>query len=342
MNTVGTILLAILIFGAFVFVHELGHFLSAKAFNMKVNDFAIGFGPALFKFTKGETTYAVRAFPLGGYVALDGEDEESDDERSFHKQKIWKRFIVMAAGGVMNLLLGFIVVLIVLGMQQTLGTTTISNFQPQPVSNSVLQVGDQILKINGSRVHIDNDIVFGLVRDEDARVDMQIKRGNELLNLQVPFQMTKNPDGTNSVYIDFTVYPMEKNFFNVSYNGVFYTGSIAKMVWISLGDLISGKFSVNQLSGPVGVTAVISQASSMGLRPLLMLVAFITINLGVFNLLPLPALDGGKLLFLCIEAIFRKPVPPKYENYVHTAGMILLLGLMLFVTFNDITRLFFK
>lgn len=232
-------MLAILIFGAFVFVHELGHFLSAKAFNMKVNDFAIGFGPALFKFTKGETTYAVRAFPLGGYVALDGEDEESDDERSFHKQKIWKRFIVMAAGGVMNLLLGFIVVLIVLGMQQTLGTTTISNFQPQPVSNSVLQVGDQILKINGSRVHIDNDIVFGLVRDEDARVDMQIKRGNELLNLQVPFQMTQNPDGTNSVYIDFTVYPMEKNFFNVAYNGVFYTGSIAKMVWISLGDLIS-------------------------------------------------------------------------------------------------------
>ena len=342
MGTVGTILLAILIFGVFVTVHELGHFLSAKAFGIRVNDFSLGFGPALFQFTKGDTTYAIRLFPLGGYVALDGEEEESDDERSFGKQKIWKRFVVMAAGGIMNLLLGFIVALVVLAMQPTLGTTTVSNFQQQSVSSAVLQVGDRIVKINGSRVHIDNDIVFGLVRDEDGQVEMQVERGGELLNLTVPFQMTEAEDGTHSIYIDFTVYPAEKTFGSLLYNGFYYTGAIARLVWVSLLELLSGKFSVNQLSGPVGVTAVIGQATSMGLRPLLLLIAFITVNLGVFNLLPLPALDGGKLLFLLIEAVFRKPVPPKYENYVHTAGMILLLCLMLFVTFNDIVRLFFS
>lgn len=335
-------MLAVVIFGVFIFVHELGHFLTAKAFGMKVNDFALGFGPALFKFTKGDTTYALRVFPLGGYVSLDGEDEESEDDRSYTKQKLWKRAAVMAAGGFMNLLLGFIVVLVVLNMQGMLGTTTISNFQKQSVSSEALQVGDQITKINGSRVHIDNDIVFGLVRDADGMVEMQVKREGSLLDLQVPFQITKNPDGSNAVYIDFTVLPLEKTVGSVLYNGWHYTGSIAKMVWVSLLDLLSGKVGVNQLAGPLGVTEVISQASSMGLRPLLMLVAFITINLGVFNLLPLPALDGGKLLFLLIEAVFRKPVPAKYENYVHTAGMVLLLGLMVFVTFNDIVRIFFK
>lgn len=335
-------MLAVVIFGVFIFVHELGHFLSAKAFNMKVNDFALGFGPAIFKFTRGETTYALRAFPLGGYVTIDGDDEESEDERAFPKQKLWKRVIVMAAGGIMNLALGFIVVVIVLNMQSALGTTTISNFQPNSVSSSVLQVNDEILKINGSNVNIDNDIVFGLVRDEDAVVNIKVQRGEEILDLQVPFQMSEGPDGVNSLYIDFTVFPLEKSFFSVLRSSWYYTGSIAKMVWVSIVDLVSGKFAVNQLSGPVGVTAVISQASSMGMRPLLMLVAFITINLGVFNLLPLPALDGGKLLFLAIEAIFRRPVPPKYENYVHTAGMVLLVGLMLFVTFNDVLKLFAK
>ena len=342
MNTIGGILLAIVIFGVFIFVHELGHFLSAKAFNMKVNDFALGFGPAIFKFTKGETTYALRAFPLGGYVTIDGDDEESDDERAFPKQKIWKRVVVMAAGGVMNLMLGFIVVVVVLNIQPQLGTTTISNFQPNSVSSSALQVGDKILKINGSAINIDNDIVFGLVRAEDAMVDMKVERNGEILELQVPFKMEQVSEGVNSLYIDFTVLPLKKTVLSVLRSSYYYTGSIAKMVWISIIDLVTGKFSVNQLSGPVGVTAVISQASALGIRPLLMLVAFITINLGVFNLLPLPALDGGKLLFLLIEAIFRRRVPAKYENYVHTAGMALLLGLMLFVTFNDITKLFLK
>ncbi|MEG2852891.1 MAG: site-2 protease family protein, partial [Hydrogenoanaerobacterium sp.] len=235
-------------------------------------------------------------------------------------------------GGIMNLLLGFIVVVILLTMQPLLGTNIISNFQTDSVSSSVLQIGDKIVKINDSKVNSDNDIVFGLVRDDDGIVDITVKRGNEKLKLQVPFKLTALEDGTKSIYIDFTVLPLKSSFY--------YTGSIAKMVWVSLVDLVSGKYAMNQLSGPVGVTAIITHASSLGLRPLLMLIAFITVNLGVFNLLPLPALDGGKLLFLAIEAVLRKPVPAKYENYVNTAGMILLMGLMLFVTFNDIAKLF--
>ncbi|MEG1631587.1 MAG: RIP metalloprotease RseP [Hydrogenoanaerobacterium sp.] len=340
MQTLSGILLAIVIFGVFIFVHELGHFTFAKLFNMKVNDFALGFGPAIFKFTKGETTYALRAFPLGGYVSIDGDDEDSEDERAFPKQKLWKRAVVMASGGIMNLLLGFIVVVILLTMQPLLGTNIISNFQTDSVSSSVLHIGDKIVKINDSKVNSDNDIVFGLVRDDDGIVDITVKRGNEKLKLQVPFKLTALEDGTKSIYIDFTVLPLKKTFFSVLKSSFYYTGSIAKMVWVSLVDLVSGKYAMNQLSGPVGVTAIITHASSLGLRPLLMLIAFITVNLGVFNLLPLPALDGGKLLFLAIEAVLRKPVPAKYENYVNTAGMILLMGLMLFVTFNDIAKLF--
>lgn len=336
---VGKILLAVFIFGFFVFIHELGHFSAAKALKIKVNDFSIGFGPAIWKRTKGDTTYAIRIFPLGGYVALDGEEEESDNEGSMSKQKLWKRFVVMVAGGFMNLLLGFIVVLIVLNMQQAMGTTKISSFQADPISSSVLQVNDKILKINGSRIFIDNDIVFALLRDGDGLVDMQIERDGQKLDVQAPFQMSKNPDGSNLVYIDFTVFPAEKTFGNLLYNGAFYTVSIARTVYASLFDLVTGKFGMNQLSGPIGVTAVISQATSMGLRPLLLMIAFITINLGVFNLLPLPALDGGRVLFLIIEAVRGKPVPAKYENYVNTVGLLLFFALIIFVSFNDIVRL---
>lgn len=342
MSTVWTIVLAIVIFGLFIFVHELGHFAAAKSFGIKVNDFALGFGPAIIKFKKGDTTYALRAIPLGGYVAMEGEDEDSPDPRSFQRQAIWKRAVVMAAGGFMNLLLGFLVVLIVLNLQGNIGTTVVSSFRDEAMSSSQLQVGDELVRINGARMHIDNDISFALVRDEDGIVDIQVRRAGALVDLQVPFQLQDLGEGQRGIYIDFTVYPQEKTFTSVLYNGFFYTVSIAKMVWVSLLDLVTGRVGVSQLSGPVGVTVVISQATSMGLRPLLMLVAFITVNLGVFNLLPLPALDGGKLLFLAIEAVRRKPVPEKYENYVHTAGFVLLFGLIIFVTFQDILRLFAK
>ena len=340
MSTIWTVLLAIVIFGLFVFVHELGHFVAAKSFGIQVNDFALGFGPALLKFKKGDTTYALRAVPFGGYVAMEGDEEESANPRSFLRQAVWKRAVVMAAGGFMNLVLGLIVVLIVLNMQPNLGTVKISSFREQAVSGSVLQVGDEIVRINGARMRIDNDISFALVRDEDGIANIQVRRAGELVDLQVPFQMQDFGDGQRGIYIDFTVFPQEKTFASILYNGFFYTVSIAKMVWVSLLDLVTGRVAVSQLSGPIGVTAVISEATTMGLRPLLMLIAFITVNLGVFNLLPLPALDGGKLLFLAIEAVRRKPVPEKYENYVHTAGFVLLFGLIIFVTFQDIVRLF--
>ena len=336
-----TIVLSILLFGLFIFVHELGHFLVAKAFKIRVNEFSLGMGPTLVGFGKGETRYSLRLFPIGGFVMLEGEEEESEDERSFGKQSVWKRAAVLVAGACMNLILGLIVVAIMLiATQSYLGSTTVALFDEGAHSSAMLQVDDKILKVNGASVHVDNDIIMQMLRDQDGKVDLLVERDGEKVALeQVPFLMQEQEDGTKGLWIDFKVYAREKTFLNVLHDTFYTTVSIARTVWVSLLDLITGRYGVSQLSGPVGVTSVIGQASAMGLRPLLNIIAFITINLGVFNLLPLPALDGGKLLFVLIEAVRGKPVDPKYENYIHTAGFLLLIGLMLFVTYNDIYRL---
>ena len=342
MQTLLTILLAILIFGIMVFVHELGHFISAKSCKVKVNEFAIGMGPTLFRFHKKETTYALRLLPIGGFVQMEGEEEASDQEGSFSSKPIWQRIIIVCAGAIMNLILGFVVLLVVVCIEQNIASTTIASFNQAAVSNKEggLQVGDKILTINGNTVHIGNDIVYSLVRDKDGIVDFRVKRDGETLEISdVQLNMTEQ-DGQNTVILDFKVYPLEKNFGTVLREAFFWSCSVGGLVWGSLVDLVTGNFALNQLSGPVGVVTVIGQAASIGIQPLLMLVAFITINLGVFNLLPVPALDGGRLLFLLIEAIRRKPLNPKYEGYVNMAGFALLMLLMIIVTFQDITRLF--
>lgn len=341
MNIAVTVLLTVLMFGILIFFHELGHFTTAKLSGVKVNEFALGMGPVIFRFNRGDTQYAVRLFPVGGFVSMEGEDEASDAEGSFSSVSVWKKIWIITAGAVMNLLLGFVVLIILAASQPAIGSTTVAVFDEEALSSSVLQVGDTIRKMNGASIYIDNDIVFAMLRDSDGAIDMVVERDGEQVALNaVPFRTEDAGDGTVVTSLDFKVLAREKTVGSVLHQAFFMTGSVARMVWCSLIDIITGRFGLSQLSGPVGVASAVGQASSLGFRSVLLLVAFITVNLGVFNLLPLPALDGGRLLFLLIEAVRGKPVNPRYEGYVHAIGFLLLIGLMIFVTASDIVKLF--
>ena len=335
------IILTILLFGVLIFIHEFGHFITAKLSGVRVNEFALGMGPVIWKTKKNETQYALRLLPIGGFVSMEGEDEQSDAEGSFSKARVWNKILIVVAGAVMNLLLGFLLLVIVVSQQSAIGTTTIARFEEGATSSQMLQLDDRIVQINGSAVHIDYDIIYTMMRDPDGKVDMVVMRDGQKVTLEgVPFSTEQMEDGTVTTMLDFKVYGQEKTVGRVLCQAFFYTGTVANLVWTSLIDIVTGRFGINQLSGPVGVASAVGEATSMGLSSFLMLAAFITINLGVFNLLPIPALDGGRLLFLLIEAVRRKPINPKYEGYVHAFGFLLLFGLMIVVTFNDIVRLF--
>ena len=340
-STAGSILIAVLVFGLLIFIHELGHFLTAKAAGVRINEFALGMGPALFKFRKGETQCALRLFPIGGYVQMEGEDSDSEDPRSFQKKPVWKRIIIVAAGAIMNLLLGFILLVIIVAPQEQLANTTISKFAENASTQATgLQVGDRITSVNGTTVFIDTDIITNMLRDQDGVMDIGVERNGEKMVLHnVQAKMVENDAGEKQFVRDFALEPIQNNAWETVKRAAGMTVSFARLVWLSLIDLITGNVGMEQLSGPVGTATAISDAASQGLSSLMTITVLITVNLGVFNLLPIPALDGGRLFFLIIEAIRRKPINPKYEGYVHAAGLILLLGLMVFVTFGDITRI---
>ncbi|NMA79941.1 MAG: RIP metalloprotease RseP [Clostridiales bacterium] len=336
------VIIAIIVFGVIIAIHEFGHFIVAKLCNIRVNEFAIGMGPALIKRSKGETLYALRAIPIGGYVKMEGEDESSDDDRAFNKKPVYQRMLVVVAGAVMNILLGFIIILIATLMSDGISTTVIASFNENATSHeSGLKVDDKILKINGRRMFVDADIVYELLNDEDGITQILVERNGEKVNLDnVKFDIEKNEDGTQSINFDFMVYGQKKTFTNVVKFTADKTVSTARIIWLTLTDLLKGKYGINDLSGPIGVVDAIGQASSMGLLQLLALASFITINVGIFNLLPIPALDGGRIVFLIIEGIRRRPIKPEYEGYVHFIGLALLLLLMVIVSISDVVKLF--
>ena len=313
----------------------------AKLFKVKVNEFSLGMGPKLWGKQKGDTLYALRLFPIGGYVAMEGEDEESEDENSLCNKNPWQRLGIVVAGAVMNLLLGYIIMLVLTIMSGRVGTTVIAKFDENAVSSQYLMQNDKIVSVNGSKVRTPNDITFEFLRSKDGIIDMEVIRDGEKVKIPgIQFEMDDLGDGIKAIHLDFKIYGEKLTFTNTITYSFNWAVTIAKQVWVSLGDLITGRFGFNQLSGPIGVADAIGKASSMGIDQLLLMVAFITINLGVFNLLPIPALDGGRIVFIILEIIMGKPVPAKYEGFVHAAGMVLLLGLMVFVTFNDIVKIF--
>ena len=338
---VGTILLAILVFGVLIFVHELGHFIAAKRAGVRVIEFALGMGPVLLKRVSGETQYSLRLVPIGGFCMMEGEDEDNYEPRSFNNASLPRRIAIMVAGSLMNLLLGLLIIAFLTTQQPALASNVVSDFKEGAISNSQLQVGDQILKINNRRISTSDDITYAFSRNRDGVMDILVLReGQEILLQGVTFQVYELGEGVEGIYRDFWVAPLEKTFFRVIQHTVSGTTLYIKEVWGTVVDLVTGRYNLKVLSGPVGVTTLIGEASTRGLDWLLNIIAFITINLGVFNLLPLPALDGGRLLFLFLEAVRRKPINPRYEGMVHAIGFALLMGLVIFATFNDIGRLF--
>ncbi len=346
------ILIAIVIFGIIILIHEFGHFIVAKACDIKVNEFAIGMGPKIFSFGKGETKFSLRAIPMGGYVSMEGEDEDSQDPRAFNRKKVWQRLLVVLAGAAMNLLLGIVVLVVVTSFSDAIITTQIAKFATDDALSHTtgLEIGDEIVEVNGMKIFCDTDISYQFQTDEDLSFEMVVKRNGEKVTLPaVQFEATEYEDGTRSLHIDFIVVGEKVTPLTVIDYSAKKFVSVARMIWLSLGDLLSGKYGLNELSGPVGIVGAIGDvvgSTQHGvpvadmLANLASFVVFITINVGIFNLLPVPALDGSRALFLVIEGIRRKPLKPEVEGMIHMIGMLLLIGLMIVVTVSDIFKLF--
>ena len=373
---IGKILAALLVLGLLIMIHEFGHFLAAKRMGVRVNEFAIGMGPRLLHWGKGETTYSLRAFPIGGFCAMEGEDEGAptpaalgggedaqpeDRSRSFAHKPVWRRIVIVVAGALMNLVLGYVLLLGYYGfLQEPYGntgqvlfsTTTIAQLKEDTSAyQSGLRPGDTILSVNGRRVLMDSDLSMEMQNDPDGVLQMVVRREvdgkpQKVTLDAVKFEM-KTDETTGKQYLkyDFVVLGKVRTFGNTFTQAAKEELSVATVVWRSLVDMVRGRYGLNDLSGPVGTVNIIADAvgnahSLAGWQTLVMLMVLITVNLGVFNLLPLPALDGGRLVFLLWEAVTRKPVPAKYEGIVHFAGLLLLVLLMLVITYSDVTKLF--
>ena len=360
-----TLIAALIVFSAVIAIHEFGHFTVAKLCGIQVNEFSIGMGPALWKKIYKGTQYSLRALPVGGYVALEGEEspesqqaEAARDEREtedenpvppeqrtgipLNEAPVWQRVLVMVAGAFMNFVLGFVVLVILVAAQEgAITSKTIYSIENDALCGQTgLQAGDEIVAVNGRRCFVANDILYELVRTEAYRARFTVKRDGQKVELpDVQFDTWQDEDGQTHMTLGFTVYGIKKTPLNVlkeAWNSTLYYGRI---VFTSLADLVRGRESINNLSGPVGIVTAIGQAASYGWQDLLELLALITINLGVFNLLPFPALDGGKVVFLIIEGVTGHAVPEKLQGTLTIAAFALLFGLMLFATYNDIIRL---
>ena len=338
-----TVIFAIVIFSLIIFVHELGHFLTARMFGVKVHEFAIGMGPAIYSKQKGDTKYSVRIIPMGGFCSMEGEDCESEDEGSFSSKPWYAKFIILAAGATMNVLLGFVICLIFVASTSAgtgVASVTVDTVLEESQAADFLQPGDKVVAINGERVNIKRDIDFIMSRNGNKEYEITVKRnGEKLTKILKPYE-TQYTDGTPAYLIGFLAAVEKANPANILKEAFFQTIWMGKLVFVSLGMLIGGQASVQDVSGPVGVvSAMNTTAQTGGLIGLLYLASFITVNIGIMNLLPIPALDGGRIFFVLIEAIRRKPIPPEKEGVVHFIGLILLVGIMIFATWNDIMRL---
>ena len=346
------IIIAIIIFGILIAIHEFGHFTAAKLCGVKVEEFAIGMGPALFKKQKGETVYALRILPIGGFCAMAGEDEESDDPRAFTNQGFWKKFVILCAGSFMNLVLGIVLILIMYAGAQAFVTPTIDHFMDGcPYEGAeAMQAGDTFYSIDGQRIYLVSDVSSFLMRG-DGVYDIVMLRDGEKVELK-DFALT------TKTYAEYAnegpkygfVFGYTEATFGTKLEYTWNTTlEFSRLVWLGLGDLINGKVGLKDRSGPVGIVDMMNEvgqqaeSAKAAADNLLYISAFIAVNLAIMNMLPIPALDGGRVFLMIvtviIEAVSRKKLDPKYEGYIHLGGMVLLLGLMALVMYNDIAKL---
>lgn len=332
-----TTISAIVIFLVLVLIHEFGHFIVSKLCGVKVHEFAVGMGPAVWKKQRGETLYSLRIVPIGGYCKLEGEDEASDDPRAFGSKTPLQRIAILAAGAVMNILLGFALMLVILFMpkSEVIAVPVIDTvLEDYPAAEAGLQPGDRILEVDGKKISTQLDLSFEMSRYRGGEIELVYERDGERRRTAL------TPKEENGMYyVGYTPQTRELTFTSRITTAYHYTCFYGKMIVVSLFDLVTGKIGTENMSGPVGIVNEIGSAAQSGLDTLLNLAALITINLGIFNLLPLPALDGGRILFVLAELITRRKIPPEKEGLVHFIGFALLLLLMVFATYNDIVRL---
>ena len=349
------ILLAVILFGIMIAIHECGHFFTAKLFKVKVNEFAIGMGPNLWSKQKGETLYSLRALPLGGFCAMEGEDEDTGDPRAFSCQKPWKRIVILAAGSAMNFLMGLVIVVLLYMTIASVQAPVITGFADgfQLEGESGLMVGDRIVEIDGHRIWCYNNVHTFLDRNDGNGIDLVVERNGEevvLNNFPMAIREFIYKDKT---YRGFGLFFESKEFLSFPDRlclSVVQTCDYVRTVWISLIDLVTGRVGVNQLSGFIGVVDVVSEVGvnsdtvSDGILNVFSIMALIAVNLAVMNLLPIPALDGGRILFIVLNGIIwlicRRRIPEKYEGYVHTAAFFLLIAFMLLIAFKDVWNIF--
>ncbi len=335
-----TILFGILIFGLLVFVHELGHFLLARLFRMKVHAFAIGMGPALWKKEKNGIEYSIRLLPVGGYVKLEGEDETSRDPGAFQNKSPLARILVLFAGGFMNIVAGFLIFLILFANVEGIGIPVVDSVIPDsPAAVCGLKPDDIIAEVNGKNIHIQNDLTLALMKNKDRPVSVTVLRGGEKLD----FNLTPAWNAQRGGFVlGFYQKSAEMTPLLAVKTAFYNTFFVVDLVYYSVGEMITGKVRLSDMAGPVGIVNEMSAAAKteMPLLSMLNFMGLIAVNLGVMNLLPIPALDGGRILFILFELIRRKPLKPEHEGLVHFIGFILLILFMLLVTFSDIQKLF--
>lgn len=339
-NTVYPVIIAILFFELIIIVHEGGHFAAARLMKIKVNEFSIGMGPKIFSFTKGETKYSLRWILFGGYCSMEGEDEESESNGSFSSKSVPARMLVVVAGAFMNLLLGFLIIVCIISSQNLVGTPTIAKFDDNAASElSGLMVGDTIKSIDGMRVFTATDVETGLTRSRDDTLSVTVERNGKTETLDVKFDMPEY-EGHKYVNMDFWLLGKEKTIGSVLKNSAATFVSYTRMVFLSVHDLLTGRYGLSDLSGPVGTVSVVSSAVKTSFASLLRISAILTVNIGLFNLFPIPALDGWRFFLLLGEGIFKKKLPSKWEYAINAAGLAILIGVMVLVTFSDVTKLF--
>ncbi len=341
MQTLFGILVAIFVFSVMIFLHELGHYLAARACKVKVLEFAVGMGPKLLSRTSKKTgiVYSLRLLPIGGFTAMQGEDGEDPDPNALVNKPRWQKLSVLFAGSAMNLLSGVLAMFIYLSMTGQVGSCIVADFGKDSVSSRWLQAGDEIVAIEGKRMLDYTDVANTIMLDGVEPLDITVLRDEEELVLEdVTFETTVQ-DGVTVGVLDFRFLGVQPSFGVLCKQTMTQSVATVKMIYKTLGDLITGRYGMEGVSGPVGTVSIISQVATSGFANILYLFSFISLNLGIMNLLPIPALDGGRILFTLVECVTRKPLSPKFEGAVHLIGMVALLLLMALVTVFDIIKL---
>ncbi len=333
-----TAILAIFLFCALIFPHELGHFIVAKLCKVQVNEFALGMGPAIFKKQRGETLYSLRVFPLGGYCSMEGENEESENPRAFNNKKAWQKILVLVAGSFMNVLL-CVLIMIIINLSIGSPTTTIEMIDENLPAYGVLEEGDRIVAVNNEKINQWSEFsacLNTIQEDGNKPFNITVERDGKELDFTLQ-QKYLEEEGRSVIGVQAK---LQHSLGTSIKQGVNATGTMAVQMYSAIKMIISGEAGVKDLSGPVGIITVVSKTSDYGLTYFFYLMAFISLNLAFVNMLPLPALDGGRIIFVIIRKITGKMISDDLEGTIHAVGLILLLGLMVFVTWNDVARLF--